>query len=119
MCVNTRVNTHSLLSVEHWPPCKSPPHQVNTHNTHTTLFRETRPLCFTLSFHTMCACVPGPGVSSSARASIHPQLVSERDLAVLTSKAHLIVRSIQLKIGHDLLMQVGCVHLTYVCVMYV
>ena len=40
------------------------------------------------------------------RASIHPHLVSGRELAVLMSKAHLILRSIQLKIGHDLLMQV-------------
>ena len=37
---------------------------------------------------------------------IHPHLVSGRELAVLMSKAHLILRSIQLKIGHDLLMQV-------------
>ena len=52
----------------------------------------------------------GPSVSSASpshpRTSIHPHLVSERELSVLMTKAHLIIRSIQLKIGHDLLMQV-------------
>ena len=51
--------------------------------------------------YTMCI---GPGQSS--RTNIHPHLISERELSVLMSKSHLIIRSIQLKIGHDLLMQV-------------
>ena len=53
-----------------------------------------------------CFFVLGPGQSSGSRTSIHPHLISERELSVLVSRAHLIVRSIQLKIGHDLLMQV-------------
>jgi transcription initiation factor TFIID subunit 2 len=64
------------------------------------------PLCGTLqvtSASSSSSSSSGPG---GPRASIHPQLVSERELAVLMSKAHLILRSIQLKIGHDLLMQV-------------
>lgn len=57
-------------------------------------------------------CVPhlpaGTSVSSPShpRTSIHPHLISERELDILMAKAHLIIRSIQLKIGHDLLLQV-------------
>lgn len=61
-------------------------------------------VCVTECLYTY-ATHPGQG-TSGPRASIHPHLVSERELAVLMSKAHLIIRSIQLKIGHDLLMQV-------------
>ena len=46
------------------------------------------------------------GASPNPHTSIHPHLTSERELSVLRSKAHLVMRSIQLKIGHDLLMQV-------------
>ena len=70
------------------------------------------PECYIVDCSSVFVCVfaefahphTGPG---GPRASIHPQLVSERELAVLMSKAHLILRSIQLKIGHDLLMQVS------------
>ena len=55
----------------------------------------------------MCIHTPGPSVSSNPRTNMHPHLLSERELLILTSKAHLILRSIQLKIGHDLLMQVN------------
>jgi transcription initiation factor TFIID subunit 2 len=63
------------------------------------------PLCGTLAALQVTPS-SGPGASSSPRTSTHPHLVGERELAVLVSKAHLVVRSIQLKIGHDLLMQV-------------
>lgn len=78
-------------------------------------------VCGLSMYMNMCVCMlmfpspymcmhAGPSVSSASpshpRTSIHPHLVSERELSVLMTKAHLIIRSIQLKIGHDLLMQV-------------
>lgn len=40
------------------------------------------------------------------RSTLHPHLLSEVDVKILSSKAHLIIRMLQLRIGHDLLVQV-------------
>ena len=52
---------------------------------------------------------PPPSSSSSSgtsRGSFHPNLLSEIELDILQSRAGLIIRMIQLKIGQDLLLQV-------------
>lgn len=50
---------------------------------------------------------PPPSASSgTARGTFHPNLVSETELDILQSRAGLIIRMIQLKIGQDLLLQV-------------
>ena len=85
---------------------------MHLHRLHCTPRCIGLPECYIVDCSSVFVCVfaefahphTGPG---GPRASIHPQLVSERELAVLMSKAHLILRSIQLKIGHDLLMQVS------------
>ena len=42
----------------------------------------------------------------SSHTILHPHLLSEMDVKILSSKAHLIIRMLQLRIGHDLLVQV-------------
>ena len=121
-CVSMRVNTLSLLSVELSLLCRSLLPQVNrlTHAyTSMGLWLEGVQQWSYLSHHVWYICSShivcfkctlislspsGPG--SQPRTSIHPHLISERELSVLKSKAHLVMRAIQLKIGHDLLMQV-------------
>ena len=49
---------------------------------------------------------PSSSSSGSARGSFHPNLLSEIELDILQSRAGLIIRMIQLKIGQDLLLQV-------------
>ena len=44
--------------------------------------------------------------ADSNRLHLHPKLLSEQELTLLTTKAHLVIRMIQLKIGQDLLLQV-------------
>ena len=54
--------------------------------------------------------VATPTGTSSSRSMLHPHLLSEMDVKILSSKAHLLIRMLQLRIGHDLLVQVcGCV----------
>ena len=54
-----------------------------------------------------CVCVAASSQASGTRSNFHPQLVSEKEMSVMASKAHLVLRMIQLKIGHDLLLQVS------------
>ena len=50
---------------------------------------------------------PPPSSSSgSSRGSFHPNLLSETEIDILQSRAGLVIRMIQLKIGQDLLLQV-------------
>ena len=42
----------------------------------------------------------------SPMTSFNPNLCSEEVLSILASKGHLVIRMLQLKIGHDLLVQV-------------
>ena len=42
----------------------------------------------------------------SPMTSFNPHLCSEEILSILASKGHLVIRMLQLKIGHDLLVQV-------------
>ena len=55
----------------------------------------------------VCVFVAFSSQTSGTRSNFHPQLVSEREMSVMASKAHLVLRMIQLKIGHDLLLQVS------------
>ena len=111
-------HTHSLTKTHHsltHSPTHSLPHSLTNTRSHTHTLTHSHAHSLTLTkLYAQPHSGGGTGSSSSGpRASIHPHLVSERELAVLMSKAHLIIRSIQLKIGHDLLMQVsGCFHLT-------
>ena len=54
-----------------------------------------------------CVHVAASSQASGTRSNFHPQLVSEKEMSVMASKAHLVLRMIQLKIGHDLLLQVS------------
>ena len=47
-----------------------------------------------------------PPPSSGSRGTFHPSLHSDTEVDILQSRAHLIIRMIQLKIGQDLLLQV-------------
>ena len=49
---------------------------------------------------------PSTPSTPSSRVNIHPHLIGERELRILLTKAHLVIRMIQLKIGQDLLLQV-------------
>ena len=48
-----------------------------------------------------------PSTPPHTPSSFHPHLVSERDKTVMTTKAHLVLRMIQQKIGHELFLQVS------------
>ncbi len=50
---------------------------------------------------------PPPAPPGYSGGFTHPNLVGDRRLAVLTSKAHLVIRMIQLKVGNDLFLQVS------------
>eukprot|EP00731_Ephydatia_muelleri_P018686 Em0011g726a len=65
------------------------------------------PLCTPSALNTpsTSASATPTGIPSS-RSVLHPHLLSEMDVKTLSSKAHLIIRMLQLRIGHDLLVQV-------------
>jgi transcription initiation factor TFIID subunit 2 len=46
------------------------------------------------------------GVETPPTNLFHPHMCSEKELSILCSKGHLVIRMLQLKIGHDLLVQV-------------
>ena len=92
--------TPSLPSVARWPPSRSPQHhQVSLWGGGGNLFP--------LSFVTPPS--PSPASASpipSSRVTVHPHLIGEKEFDIFLSKAHLVVRMIQLKMGQDLLLQV-------------
>lgn len=60
-----------------------------------------------LQYYILYMLVAASSQTSGTRSNFHPQLVSEKEMSVMASKAHLVLRMIQLKIGHDLLLQVS------------
>lgn len=72
-------------------------------------FNYLPPLCEALTKEGKCSitCVYVFNVYfKDSTLPFNPHLCSEADLSLLRSKGHLIIRMLQLKIGHDLLVQV-------------
>lgn len=63
-----------------------------------------------LEFHHPTHSLSSPASSASptpsSRVTVHPHLIGEKEFDIFLSKAHLVVRMIQLKMGQDLLLQV-------------
>lgn len=82
----------------HWPPSRSPRHH------------QVALVFVCLEFHHPTPSLPSPGSSASptpsSRVTVHPHLIGEKEFDIFLSKAHLVVRMIQLKMGQDLLLQV-------------